>query len=129
MQSNPSQSLPQSSKRPASDPLYPPSRTFKKAKELKNGTKMLLPSLPSIQSDAALAIFVHRSLKPSLPNDNFGDGERLAFLGEQVLRMIVAEILFEKRPMQDARNLQVCCLKSPLFLLMENGRRKNWVRC
>jgi dsRNA-specific ribonuclease len=104
MQSNPSQTLPQSSKRPASDPLYPPSRTFKKAKEL----KMLLPPLPPIQSDAALAIFVHRSLKPSMPNDNFGDGERLAFLGEQVLRMIVAEILFEKRPMQDARNMQVC---------------------
>ncbi|KAF8273869.1 hypothetical protein EI94DRAFT_1654128, partial [Lactarius quietus] len=66
---------------------------------------MMIPPLPPIQSDAALAIFVHRSLKPSAPNDTFGDGERLAFLGEQVLRMVVAEVLFEKRPMQDARNL------------------------
>ncbi len=68
---------------------------------------MTLPPLPHIQSDAALAIFVHRSLKPSVPNDSFGDGERLAFLGEQVLRMVIAEILFEKRPMLDARYLQV----------------------
>ncbi|KAI9445350.1 hypothetical protein H4582DRAFT_1806457 [Lactarius indigo] len=67
---------------------------------------MTLPPLPSIQGDAALAVFVHRSLKPSVPNDNFGDGERLAFLGEQALRMVIAEILFEKRPMLDARSLQ-----------------------
>lgn len=64
--------------------------------------------LPPIQGDAALAILVHRSLKPSVPNPNFGDGERLAFLGEQVLRMVVAEILFDKRSMLDASTLQVC---------------------
>ena len=108
IQSNASQSLPQSSKRPASDPLSPPGRTFKKAKELKLRTKMTLPPLPPVQSDAALAIFVHRSLKSAAQNDTFGDGERLAFLGEQVLRMAVAEVLFDKRPMLDARNLQVC---------------------
>jgi ribonuclease-3 len=62
--------------------------------------------LPPIQSDAALAIFVHRSLKPSVPNPSFGDVERLAFLGEQVLRMVAAEILYDKRPMLDASTLQ-----------------------
>ncbi|KAI9461025.1 hypothetical protein BJY52DRAFT_1261830 [Lactarius psammicola] len=107
IQSNASQTLSQSSKRPASDPLCSSGRISKKPyKELKIGTKMTLPPLPHIQSDAALAIFVHRSLKPSVPNDSFGDGERLAFLGEQVLRMVIGEILFEKRPMLDARTLQ-----------------------
>jgi len=67
---------------------------------------MTLPPLPPVQSDAALAIFVHRSLKSSAQNETFGDGERLAFLGEHVLRMVVAEVLFDKRPMLDARNLQ-----------------------
>ncbi|KAH8998821.1 hypothetical protein EDB86DRAFT_2910266 [Lactarius hatsudake] len=105
--SNASQSLPQSSKRPASDPLCASGRIPKKPhKELKAGTKMTLPPLPSVQGDAALAVFVHRSLKPSVPNDSFGDGERLAFLGEQALRMVIAETLFEKRPMLDAGSLQ-----------------------
>jgi len=103
--SNSSQGLSHSSKRPASDPLCAPPGVVKKPrKELKLGTKMLIPPLPPIQSDAALAIFVHRSL--SIPNDSFGDGGRLAFLGEQVLRLVVAEIAFEKRPMVEAGNLQ-----------------------
>jgi ribonuclease-3 len=87
--------------------LCAPGLAIKKSrKELKLGTKMIFPSLPSIQGDAALAIFVHRSLTPSVPNDTFGDGERLAFLGERVLRMVVAEIIFDKRPMLEARNLE-----------------------
>lgn len=102
-----SQGLPQSSKRPAGDPLCASGRVFKKhRKELKTGTKMTPSPLPPIQGDASLAVFVHRSLKSSVPNDSFGDGERLAFLGEQVLRMAVAEILFNKRPMLEASNLQ-----------------------
>lgn len=131
-----SQGLPQSSKRPASDPFCaPPGGVVKKPrKELKLGTTMLLPTfppLPPIQSDAALAIFVHRSLRPSVPNDNFGDCERLAFLGERVLRMVVAEIVFEKRPMVEARDLQVCAGVAPrgLFTLMGNCRRMSWARC
>lgn len=106
IQANASQSLPQSSKRRASDPLCAPNRTFKKSKELVLARKMSQSPLPPIQSDSSLAIFVHRSLKPSVPNPSFGDSERLAFLGEQVLRMAVAEILFDKRPMLDASTLQ-----------------------
>ena len=79
--------------------------------------KMSQSPLPPIQGDAALAILVHRSLKPSVPNANFGDGERLAFLGEQVLRMVAAEILFDKRPMLDASTLQVCAGLSHTRLL------------
>jgi len=106
MQSNSSQGLSKSSKRPASDPSCAPARVVKKPrKELKLGTMVMIPPLPPIQSDAALAIFVHRSLQ--VPNDSFGNGERLAFLGEQVLRMVVAEIVFDKRdPRLEAKDLQ-----------------------
>jgi hypothetical protein len=92
---------------------------------------MLVPPLPPIQSDAALAIFVHRSLRPTVPNDSFGDCERLAFLGEQVLRTVVAEIVFEKRPMLQARDLQVCAGvgSNPLGGYSFDGvncRRESW---
>jgi ribonuclease-3 len=59
-----------------------------------------------VQSEAALAIFVHTSLKSSVQNDNFGDDERLAFIGRQVLSMAVTEVLFEKRPMLTAVELE-----------------------
>jgi dsRNA-specific ribonuclease len=74
---------------------------------------MSLPPLPSVQSDATLAIFVHSSLKSEVLNERFGDGDRLAFLGQRVLQMVVSEILFEKRPMHDIMELEVCALGMP----------------
>jgi dsRNA-specific ribonuclease len=68
---------------------------------------MNLPPLPPVSSDAALAIYVHRSFKPAGSNDDFGDGDRLAFLGKQVLGMVVAEVLFKKRPMLAIGELDV----------------------
>ena len=68
---------------------------------------MSIPPLPPVQSEAALAIFVHTSLKSSVQNDNFGDDERLAFIGRQELSMAVTEVLFEKRPMLTAVELEV----------------------
>jgi dsRNA-specific ribonuclease len=65
------------------------------------------PPLPVVQSDTALAIFVHASLKSSVQSDRFGDAERLAFLGQKVLHMVIAETLFEKRPMMTAVDLIV----------------------
>ncbi len=65
------------------------------------------PLLPPVQSDTALAIFIHSSLKSSEQNDRFGDAERLAFMGRKVLEMAIAEVLFEKRPMLDAVELNV----------------------
>jgi len=67
-----------------------------------------LPVLPSVQSETTLAIFIHQSLQSSpTPNERFGDAERLAFIGERVLQMALAEILFEKRPMLSAIELEV----------------------
>jgi len=65
------------------------------------------PPLPPVQSDSALAIFQHSSVKSSVQNERFGDAERLAFLGEKVLHMVIAEIQFEKKPMLTAVDLFV----------------------
>jgi dsRNA-specific ribonuclease len=69
--------------------------------------KMNLPPLPPVQSEAALAIFVHSSIKSLVPNDNFGDADRLAFIGRHALNMAIAEVLFEKKPMMSALELEV----------------------
>ena len=68
---------------------------------------MSLPPLPPVQSEAALAIFVHSSLKSLVQNDNFGDADRLAFIGRHALSMAIAEVLSEKKPMMDALDLEV----------------------
>jgi dsRNA-specific ribonuclease len=68
---------------------------------------MSIPPLPAVQSEAALAIFVHSSLKSMVQNDKFGDADRLAFIGRNVLHMAVAEALFEKKPMLSAVELEV----------------------
>jgi hypothetical protein len=68
---------------------------------------MMLPPLPPVQSDTALAIFVHSSLKSPVRNERFGDADRLACLGQKALHMVIAETLFEKRPMLDATALIV----------------------
>ncbi|KAI0307675.1 hypothetical protein B0F90DRAFT_1621845 [Multifurca ochricompacta] len=83
---------------------------------------MTLPPLPPVQSDAALAIFVHRSFKPSGSNDRFGDSERLALLGQRVLCMVVAEIFFEKRPMLEANDLE-----EELKNTLSDGSYDEWV--
>ena len=91
------------------------SKKFRKPSDIQQ--KMTPPPLPPVQSDVVLAIFVHSSLKVPMSDDRFGDGRRLAFLGQRVLRIVIAEILFEKRPMMDASELEEsahsrleCCL-------------------
>lgn len=80
-------------------------KKFCKQSDIKR--KMSMPPLPPVQSEAALAIFVHSSLKSLAQNDNFGDADRLAFIGRQVLSMAVSEVLFEKKPMLSALDLEV----------------------
>jgi dsRNA-specific ribonuclease len=70
-------------------------------------TSKMPPPLPPVQSDSALAIFQHSSVKSAAQNERFGDSERLSFLGDKVLHMVVAEIQFEKRPMLNALILLV----------------------
>jgi ribonuclease-3 len=60
-----------------------------------------------VQSETALAIFAHSSIKSLVQNDTFGDADRLSFIGRQVLNMAIAEVLFEKKPMLSAVDLEV----------------------
>jgi hypothetical protein len=94
---------PLSSILPAPNPAVP--KKFRKQSDIKR--KMSLPPLPPVQSEAALAIFVHSSIKSLVQNDNFGDADRLAFIGRQVLNMAIGEVFFEKRPMLSAVDLEV----------------------
>ena len=94
---------PLSSTLPASSSVLP--KKFCKQSDIKK--KMSIPPIPPVQSEAALEIFVHSSLKSLVQNDNFGDADRLAFIGRQVLSMAVAEVLFEKKPMMTAVELEV----------------------
>lgn len=116
-QTNPSQTPTRPPKRPLNNTLpasgWPISKKSCKQPDIK--TKMPLPPLPNVQSDAALTIFVHSSLKSPLQNERFGDAERLAFIGHHVLSMAIAESLFEKRPMLGAVDLEVMCFWLPLL--------------
>jgi hypothetical protein len=100
-----------SSTSPASN--WPISKKFCKQPDIK--TKMSIPPLPPVQSDAALTIFIHSSLKTTVQNDRFGDSDRLAFIGGHVLSMAIAETLFEKRPMFSAVEVEVKCSWLPLI--------------
>ena len=61
-----------------------------------------------------LAIFIHRSFRSSgFNSDNFGDGDRLSFLGKQVLRVVVADVQFKRLPMLDFDELEVSTTAAP----------------
>src|SRR5258708_20814517 len=116
-QTNPSKTPNRPLKRPYSSPLSASNWVIPKrhCKQPNIKKKMSLPQLPPVQSEAALAIFVHSSLKSSAQNDRFGDGERLAFIGRQVLNMAIAEVLFEKRPMLETVELEAYCSCLPFM--------------
>jgi hypothetical protein len=117
-QTNPSQTPTRPPKRPFSNNTLPASGwpiSKKSCKQPDIKTKMSLPPLPPVQSDAALTIFVHSTLKSPVPNERFGDVERLAFIGRHVLSMAIAESFFEKRPMLGAVELEVMCFWLPLI--------------
>ena len=67
-----------------------------------------LPPAPKIDGEAMLEVFVHRSMKFSgapLSDSPYGDGQRLAVLGDKVLEAAYTDILFNKRPMLKADEL------------------------
>jgi hypothetical protein len=69
-----------------------------------------VPPLPELTGDVLLEVFTHRSLRFSgAPmNDEFGDSERLAILGAEVMELITTYCLFCKRPMLKADEIEVC---------------------
>jgi hypothetical protein len=66
-----------------------------------------MAALPPLHGDILLEVFTHKSLRHSaLPNDEYGDNERLAELGHQVFDLAVTYCLFLKRPMLTAQEMQ-----------------------
>lgn len=61
------------------------------------------------QGDMMLDVFTHRSVKfAGAPlNEDFGDTERLACIGEKVLALAVTSALFNQRPILNASTLEV----------------------
>ena len=70
-----------------------------------------MPPAPPIDGEAMLEIFVHRSIRftgmPMNADSLYGDGDRLAILGEKMLESAYMNILFNKRPMLKAEDLEV----------------------
>lgn len=70
-----------------------------------------LPPAPQIDGEAMLEIFVHSSIKfPGMPMNTespYGDGVRLAVVGSKMLEAAYTYVLFQKRPMLKAEEIEV----------------------
>ena len=68
-----------------------------------------LPDLPYLDASMALNVYAHSSLhyegKPV--NEEYGDNQRLAVLGEVVLSTAVTQRLFSTKPMKSAETIVV----------------------
>ncbi|KAI0049036.1 hypothetical protein FA95DRAFT_1677836 [Auriscalpium vulgare] len=58
-----------------------------------------LPAIPSLNGEAFVETFMHRELSSGVLNEDFGNAERLSVLGGHVLKLVVTNVLFDKRPM------------------------------
>ncbi|KAI0720007.1 hypothetical protein C8T65DRAFT_23452 [Cerioporus squamosus] len=76
-----------------------------------------LPPAPQIDGEAMLEIFVHKSIKfPGMPMNHdspYGDGVRLAVVGSKMLEAAYSYILFQKRPMLKAEEIEIELSKLP----------------
>ena len=70
-----------------------------------------LPPLPKIDGDVDLLldVYTHKSLRfgGAPMNDEYGDTERLAELGDKVLKLAVAFHFYSKKPMLSAEDIAV----------------------
>ena len=69
------------------------------------------PPPPQIDGEAMLEIFVHKSIRftgmPMNSDSPYGDGPRLAAIGSKMLEACYMTVLFNKRPMLKAEDLDV----------------------
>lgn len=75
---------------------------------------MSVPPLPKIDGDAhiILDVYTHNSLRGHLgsasdPNDEYGDADRLALLGKEVLDLAITHYWYRKMPLISAEQLMV----------------------
>ena len=83
------------------------------------------PPLPKVSGDVdiILDLYTHRSLRFGNPplNEDYGDIDRLAELGQKVFELAVTIHYFSERPVLDYQELTVC-LKS-LYTLESIGNK------
>ncbi|PIL31732.1 hypothetical protein GSI_06436 [Ganoderma sinense ZZ0214-1] len=76
-----------------------------------------LPPAPQIDGEAMLEIFVHESIRftgmPLNSDSPYGDGKRLAIIGNKALDAAFTHLLFDKRPMMTADTLDCEVRKLP----------------
>lgn len=77
-----------------------------------------LPPLPRISGDVALQVFTHISLRrPDASPTDYGDNERLAYLGRPLLELAVTHVLFQCRPILRGIEISVShCGKYYIYL-------------
>ena len=68
-----------------------------------------LPDIPRLSGDIILEVFTHRSIRfAGAPlNEEYGDNDRLALLGEKAFNLAITDAMFRKRPMLKADELDV----------------------
>ncbi len=103
--------------------LSPTTATLKRSRSTSSTTPTMdpgCPSAPHIDGEAMLEIFVHSSInitgKPMNSESVYADGPRLATIGRAMLEASYAAILFNKRPMLTAEELEVSCRSHTLFV-------------
>ena len=72
-------------------------------------SQLQLPKIDG-ETDILLDIYTHRSLRigGDLMNEEYGDPERLAELGQQVLRLAVTFHFYSLKPLIPSREIIVC---------------------
>ena len=85
-----------------------------------------LPPAPQIDGEAMLEIFVHHSIRfPNAPMNTdspYGDGQRLRTIGHRMLDAAYTSVMFDKRPMLNAEDLQVRrAIPSQIACLTQSG--------
>ena len=68
-----------------------------------------LPPLPDISAGLMLEVFTHRSLVLDEMDDidSFRDNQRLAALGERVMQLALADLLYHRKPSVKAADFDV----------------------
>lgn len=74
-----------------------------------NISAQALPRLPSLKNELYVEVFTHRSVRDGRykPHPEFGDSDRLAFMGETAVRYSVVEEFFRSEENLTSEEIKV----------------------
>ena len=89
-------------------------------KKTPQATAIEPPPAPHIDGEAILTIFVHKSLKAASGaaeknGSPYSDRKKLSTIGNRMLLAAYSLVLFDKKPMFSAEDLEVCLRHSPFL--------------